>query len=127
LFSGLKHFCFHKKYEPPKEEKKEEPKEPVCLVTVCEKFKQVRAKHSHSTCSTCGTSACAGNSCAPAAPAAGTAGSCPRSEGRPKKEMPKELPKGGVTNLQIRPIVTPVAAPKPVIEVSGPSKSFLIN
>jgi len=38
-----------------------------------------------------------------------------------KKEMPKDLPKsGGVTNLQIEPIVTPVAAPRPEIQVGNP-------
>jgi hypothetical protein len=39
----------------------------------------------------------------------------------PKKEMPKDLPKTtGVTSIPVESNVTPVAAPKPEIQVGNP-------
>jgi len=67
-------------------------------------------KHGSASCDTCD------GGCAPAAVAA-PADPVPAKD-PPKKEMPKDLPKGGVTNLNLEPIVTPVSTPKPAIQVS---------
>jgi hypothetical protein len=50
-------------------------------------------------CSTCGTTGAVAPEAVPAPP--------------PKKEMPKDLPKAGVTSVPIESNVTPVAAPRP--------------
>lgn len=68
-------------------------------------------------CNTCGTG------CGTATPAVGHPEAIPAP--KDKKEMPKDLPKGGVTNLQVEPIGIPVVAPRaPVIEVNGPRNPF---
>jgi hypothetical protein len=42
----------------------------------------------------------------------------------PPPKDKKEMPKGGVTGITIEPIVTPVVAPRPPIEVGGPTNPF---
>jgi len=93
-----------------------------------------RFKHKSKSCETCDTG-CATNSCATGDCASGTTIGVPSTTSpipstspemipAPKKEMPKDLPKGGVTNLRIEPIVTPVVAPRQTIDVTGPSNPF---
>ncbi|MCE9530903.1 MAG: hypothetical protein K8T89_07245 [Planctomycetes bacterium] len=82
------------------------------------KFKARFSKHGASSCNTC-------DSCASGAPVTtGTSNPEVIPPPKDKKEMPKDLPKGGVTNLRVEPIVTPVVAPRPTIDVSGPTNPF---
>ena len=65
----------------------------------------------HNSCDTCSTCGSAGAVTPEAVPAPTT----------PKKEMPKDLPSTkGVTSMPIESNVTPVAAPKPAIQVGNP-------
>ena len=75
-------------------------------------------KHGSASCDTC-DSGCASTVAAPA-----MSDPVPAPKELPKKEMPKDLPKGGVTNLNLEPILTPVAAPKQAIEINSPANPF---